>query len=450
MKLLYIIPYIPYPLNSGGNQAFFTITDHIRKKYDLSLMLFAHTSKDKENIDKLRKLWPNVTFYVFEPHVKTVENNSAASSSPYDNMSWLDKRSCKFFEFLKNSMTRKIERRKRKYAITKTDDSSEENKEIDFVRSNSSLYLNTGDFSPRFCQYVEQVSRKGFDIIQVEFYDYLRMVHLFPKNVKTVFVHHELRFVRNENELSLFKLLLPEDKLFFEKEKALELSYLSYFDAVVTLTEIDKQILSKYIPEEKIFVSPAITQSVSYEHKQFRPATELVFVGSGAHFPNADAMVWFCKEVLPLIRKKLPVVPKVNIIGSWNKNLVSSLSKLGDEICFPGFVDDLQEFVNGRISIVPIRIGSGMRMKILDSIFAAAPIVTSSKGCEGLPMTDGENCLIADDKEAFADAVVRIVTDKALQERLVLTAQQSKTSMLNEQDLFEKRVSVYEALTKKN
>lgn len=443
MKLLYIIPFIPYPLTTGGNQAFFTITDHIRKNYDISLLLYVHTAKDKKNIDELKALWPDVTFYVFEPTTKKGKKH-LIPVSPFEEMKWVDKMSCRLFDFLEKSMKRKIERCKRKYAIA--DNGTKTNQEIDFVRSNSSLYLTTDDFSPSYCQYVEEVSRKGFDVIQVEFYDYLRMVHLFPKNVKTVFIHHELRFVRNENELSLFKQQLPEDKLLFEKEKALELSDLAHFDAVVTLTEIDKQILSNYLPADRIFVSPAITQSVSYEHKAFQPATELVFVGSGDHFPNADAMVWFCKEVLPIIRKKLPMAPKVNIIGHWDKNLMLSLSKLGPEINFPGFVDDLQSFVNGKISIVPIRIGSGMRMKILDSIFAAAPIVTSSKGCEGLPMIDNENCLLADDKEAFANAVVRMLSDVALQERLAMKAQHSKTSMLNEQELFEKRIHVYKSL----
>ena len=444
MKLLYIIPFIPYPLETGGNQAFFTITDYVRKQHEVSVILYVRSSKDEKNIEELRKLWSDVTFHVFRPQDIQSENDDSSAFFSHDRVSWLFSKFGRWFGAMHDSMTRKVERRRRRFAITATEAGQKDG--VDFVRSNASLFLPTSDFTPQFCQYVEEVSRKGFDLIQVEFYDYLPMIHLFPKGVKTVFVHHELRFVRNENEMSLFKKIRPEDRLLFEKEKALELSYLAQYDAVVTLTDIDKQILSQHIPAERIFVSPAITQSAAHEHKPFRLATELVFIGSGYHFPNADAMVWFCKEVLPIVRKKYPKRFKVNILSQWNRHLMSSLTSLAPEIVFPGYMDDLQSFVNGKVSIVPIRIGSGMRMKILDSIFAASPIVTTSKGCEGLPLADNENCLIADDKEAFADAVVRMLTDPSLQERLAVAAQHSDTGMLDEQEMFDKRMNVYKSL----
>ena len=439
MKLLYITPYIPYPLDSGGNQAFYMMADHIRKQHDLSVLLYVHNSKERKYIEALQQIWDDVTFYLFEP--KVVEDKVTAS--PYEHMSWLDRKACEFFDYLHHSMFRKIERRKCKY---ETQGVSNDGHDFDLVRARSTLFVGAGDLSDQFCQYVQEVSSKGFDIVQTEFYDYLPLVYLLPSHVKKVFVHHELRFVRNNNELSLFKKILPTDRLLYESQKAHEIACLSVYDAVITLTKIDYGILSDYIPKSRIYVSPAITQAVSFKPQPFKPATELVFIGSGDHFPNYDAMVWFCNEIVPIIKEKADVMPKINIIGNWNKDQEIGLKKAAPDVIFPGFVDDLQAFVNGKISIVPIRIGSGMRMKILDSIFAAAPLITTSKGCEGLPMVNEENCLIADDAESFAEAVVRIVVDKNMQEQLAVTALHSKTNMLNDYELLERRQAVYAKL----
>ena len=438
MKLLYITPYVPYPLNSGGNQAFFTLTNLVRQKHEVSILLFAHTNKEEEHIAKLKELWPNVTFYVYKGDRQQIAEEEVKQNVLINAMPWTDRTACRFFSYLQSSMKRKIKRRMQKAASK-----SVVAFDVDFVRHHSTLFMGTEDLVPGFCSYVKEVAAKGFDAIQVEFYDYLPLVFFFPQNVRKVFIHHELRFVRNSNEMGLYQELTPSDILLFEKEKAQELFYLWCYDAVVTLTKIDKDILSEYIPEKKLFVSPAITQTVALEHKTFRPARELVFVGSGAHFPNADAMVWFCKEVYPILKTKLPEPLRVNVVGQWDSGLKSNLKEACPDVFFPGFVDDLQAFLNGKISIVPIRIGSGMRMKILDSVFAATPIITTSKGCEGLPMVDGENCLIADDADAFADAICRMVDDTKLQEQLAVAAQHSKTNMLNERELLELRLAVY-------
>ncbi len=449
MKILYINTYIPYPLNSGGNQAFFMMADYIRKHHDLSVLLYVHNSKEQEFIEELRKLWDNVTFYIYKDKGDTREMDETSFSL----MSWKDRLTCILLNSIQKSFKRKIRRKSRKTYLKSllsliNNDPAEA--PLDFVRYNSTLYLNTEDLTPSFCDYVKNVSAQGFDIIQVEFYEYLPLVYMLPKDTKKVFVHHEIRFVRNENEYSYFTKKLSTDRLLLEKEKAEELHTLSYYDAIVTLTEIDKNILCQnHIPEEKIFVSPAITQTVEYVHKPFKPAKELIFIGSGNHFPNSDALLWFCQKVMTNLKSSNVALPVIHVTGKWHPVLASSLKKLCPSIHFTGIIEDLQTFLNGKISIVPIRIGSGMRMKILDSIFAAAPIITTSKGCEGLPMRNGENCLIADTAEDFAKAIARVLSDVGLQEKLALNAQNSKNNMINERELFEKRLSVYNSLTHK-
>ena len=343
MKLLYITPWIPYPLTNGGNQAFFMMADNVRKHHDLSVLLYVHHSADKAYIDELKKLWPDVTFYIFDDETEHKFLMSHPELSPYCGMSRKDKMQCKSYNFLMHSMQRKIARKRRK------SDASHD----DYVRSNSTLYMENSDMTISFCSYVNDVASQGFDIVQVEFYDYLPLVYALPQQCKKVFVHHELRFVRNEIEVKMFHKLLSTDIISLESKKAMELAALSAYDAVITLTDTDRDILKQYLPEDKLFTSPAITQLVSVEHMPFKPVKDIAFVGNSIHFPNVDGILWFCKEVLPCLRSKGVQKPTIYVTGNWDKKIMEELSALCPEITFVGFVNDLQSFLNGKLSIVP-------------------------------------------------------------------------------------------------
>jgi glycosyltransferase involved in cell wall biosynthesis len=433
-KLLYICPFIPYPLNTGGNQAFFMMADNVRKYHDLSMLLYVHHKDDRKNLEELKRLWPDVTFYAYDKETEKEflgENPELALSY---GMSRKDKAQMHTYNFILHSMQRKVSRKRRKYEAIQDD----------MVRSNSTLFMENLDLTAPFCSYVQYVCEQHFDIIQVEFYEYLPIVYALPKDSKKVFVHHELRFVRNEIEINLFHKLLPTDIISLESKKAKELAALSAYDAVITLTDTDRDILKQYLPEDKLFTSPAITQLVSVEHMPFKPVKDIAFVGNSIHFPNVDGILWFCKEVLPCLRSKGVQIPTIYVTGNWDKKIMEELSALCPEITFVGFINDLQSFLNGKLSIVPIRIGSGMRMKLIDTACAAAPIVTTSKGCEGLPFVHEENCLMADTPEDFADAIARLLSDEDLQRHLAVNAQDLHTEMLNEDELLHKRMNVYD------
>ena len=427
MKLLYITPYIPWPLNSGGNQAFFMMADYIRRHHQLSLLLKVNGHHEQAAVEELKKKWDNVSFYVFdEQSVKGQVKGVQAALSSRDRFLY------RWYDSLSRSLHRKMRRIIRK---------------VDFVKSHSTLFNDAADMDQSYCDYVYEVSRIGFDVVQVEFYEYLYLAYLLPHDLKKVFIHHELRFVRNEIEMSLFKEKLTTENFLYEQQKAYEITALNVYDIIVTLTEVDKEILSQYIPAKKICVSPAITNSVGMHHLSYTPADELVFVGSNAHFPNADAVVWYVREILPVLRRKCQCVPRLNVVGNWDRKMIKFLNVNETEVRFVGFVENLQEFINGKVSVVPIRIGSGMRMKILDSVSAGSPLVTTSKGCEGLPMNHGKNCLIGDTAETFADAIVQMMHDKKQQESLAVEAQQMGKDFLDEKTLLQKRLAVYESFS---
>ena len=143
----------------------------------------------------------------------------------------------------------------------------------------------------------------------------------------------------------------------------------------------------------------------------------LLFVGGLRWPPNADAVVHLVEDVLPRVRLTVPDAT-LTIIGEAPEALRVRLAG-HPGVRLVGYVDDLSPwFAASRALVVPIRSGSGMRVKILDGLARAIPVVTTRIGGEGINARDGEEWLVADHPADFADCVVRVLRDDRLAERL--------------------------------
>jgi glycosyltransferase involved in cell wall biosynthesis len=142
----------------------------------------------------------------------------------------------------------------------------------------------------------------------------------------------------------------------------------------------------------------------------------IVFVGGMSWFPNADALEFFDEEILPLVRSRDERV-KVTWVGRAKPDVIASYAKRG--IHLTGHVDDIRPHVAAAACyVVPLRIGGGTRLKILDAWAMGKAVVSTSIGCEGLQTADGRNILIRDDPVEFAEAVIQVLSDSELRERL--------------------------------
>lgn len=442
MKILFILPWVPYPLDSGGNQAFFNMLDKLRQYHKISLVLYTHSSAERKAAEELGKVWNDVEINCYNDKKSSVPQNIELSKS--------DKRKCEFYSWIERSMQRKKSRILRKYEINTCAPDNNENKKEEtgfslggFVKENSTLFRSTTDLNSGFLEYIYDISRKGFDMVQVEFFEYLPLVYILPDNVRKVFVHHELRFIRNENEMSLFNTVSMFDGIKFNKLKDEEISSLRRYDDIIVLTEIDKGILSEYLPEKNIYVSPALTSSTTSDSTiHFEPAKDLVFVGGGGHFPNADGMLWFSTKVAPILKEK-GFSGEIFVTGKWGDAIQNIIHDFCPEIKFAGFVDDIHQFINGKITIVPIRIGSGMRMKIMDAMSSMSPMVTTSKGCEGIELKNGVDCFINDSPEEFADSIIKLITDVSLQQNMAESIYKQSKGMMDSSLLLQRRMDFY-------
>jgi glycosyltransferase involved in cell wall biosynthesis len=141
------------------------------------------------------------------------------------------------------------------------------------------------------------------------------------------------------------------------------------------------------------------------------PKADLVFVGSMDWLPNIDGVRFFSEEILPRIRARMPEC-KIAIVGRRPGSAIEELGKRDPNIIVTGTVPDVRPWLWGSaVSIVPLRIGGGTRLKIFEAMAANVPVVSTAIGAEGLPVEPGRHLLIADEAEAFAESCLRLLED---------------------------------------
>src|SRR5262249_37897863 len=152
--------------------------------------------------------------------------------------------------------------------------------------------------------------------------------------------------------------------------------------------------------------------------------TNLVFVGSMSYLPNVDAAEFFVRDVLPLIAAEMPEVT-LSIVGARPAASVQRLAA-DPHVRVTGLVDDVRPYyAAAAAAIVPLRIGGGVRMKILESMALGVPILSTRVGAEGLGLTDGSDLLLADTPADLAAAAIRLLGDPGLRDRLAAHARQT-------------------------
>ncbi len=194
-------------------------------------------------------------------------------------------------------------------------------------------------------------------------------------------------------------------------------------DRVLVVSDEDKDGLLTLAPNlsGRLDVVP-----IGVDTEYFAPAQPwrhgsrtLLSIGTMFWPPNVDSMLYFCADILPKIKERVPNV-KVNIVGARPTEAVRALGTQDPHtIVVTGSVPDVRPYGEDcGAFIVPLRAGSGMRVKILNALAMGLPVVSTSVGAEGIEVTNGENIVLADGPGGFADAVVRVLTQPALAEKI--------------------------------
>ncbi|OGO06376.1 MAG: glycosyl transferase family 1 [Chloroflexi bacterium RBG_13_56_8] len=202
--------------------------------------------------------------------------------------------------------------------------------------------------------------------------------------------------------------------------KRYEGNLVSSFDAVLAVSDEDKAALLEAAGSQRDIAVIPIAVDVDEVRVVIRQpdAKHILHLGTMYWPPNIDGMMWFLREIFPLVRQARPDAV-LDIVGSRPPEELQALSSPESGINVAGYVRDPMPYLKQTgVFIVPLRAGGGMRVKILNALAQGLPVVSTTLGIEGISTVPGQHLLVADTPRDFADAILRILGNPALAERL--------------------------------
>ncbi|HYE73833.1 MAG TPA: glycosyltransferase [Blastocatellia bacterium] len=192
------------------------------------------------------------------------------------------------------------------------------------------------------------------------------------------------------------------------------------FDQVVAVSVEDCNRMRRDYGVENVADIPT-----GVDTKFFRPSCKverdpynLVFTGSMDWLPNEDGIQYFVDKVLPLVRRVIPQVT-LTVVGRQPFQSLVELSRRDPSIIVTGRVDDVRPYIEKAAAyLVPLRIGGGTRIKIYEAMAMEKPVISTTIGAEGLPVRHGEDLILADTAEDFADSIIRVLRDESYAHKL--------------------------------
>jgi glycosyltransferase involved in cell wall biosynthesis len=233
----------------------------------------------------------------------------------------------------------------------------------------------------------------------------------------------------------------------FKQRVDIEIKAIKNASHVLVCSERDRQKILSKVPEINgaITVIPNcvnINDYINYKRINDENASShkfnILFIGLLSYFPNADAVHSICTKIAPNMDDKFEFI----IVGK-NPPIV----KKPDNVTFSGYVDDIKKYISkSDICIAPLRYGSGTRLKILEYMAMGKPVISTSKGAEGIDYTNGENIIIEDDIEMFPERIFELIEKNQKREELGKRAQQLVGLKYNWSLYQEKLIHIYEGI----
>lgn len=371
MNVLFLTIGLPYPMNSGADIRTFNLIRCISEKHSVVLLsLFGSGHDNKAALSHLRKYCKEIKVLFTEEQVskKTLLLKSLLSiftGKPLTIFKY-------YFPLAKIEIFKAIS-----------------SKDINFIHCDH-LHM---------AQYVEDVENipKLLDEHNIEFF----LIRRYVKEQKNLI----------KKALAFFLQCL--------KLKRYEADVAKKFDHCVVVSGVDKRNLESIAPgvNATVISNGVDTDFYRPQNETLRP-NSLIFTGAMDWFPNEDAILYFYDKIWPRLKSEVNGI-RLYVVGRNPSDKVLNLSKKDKNIVVTGYVEDVRPYTaRSTVYIVPLRIGGGSRLKILEAMAMGKAIVSTSVGAEGLEVDAGENILIADPPEEFAGRIISLLKDKSLRSRL--------------------------------
>jgi polysaccharide biosynthesis protein PslH len=278
---------------------------------------------------------------------------------------------------------------------------------------------------PGMREFLEGLIRK--ERFECAVVDHLAPTAYFPDLAHAVFFQHNVetmiwrRHVEHASDLlkrAYFKL--QAGRMYrYERRVSREAGH------IVAVSKTDADEMRRLFDVTRVTEIPTGVNIEYFLPPDPRPSgtgADLVFVGSMDWLPNVDGVIYFVKEVLPLIRKVRPETT-LAVVGRTPPPKITQLGEEDKRIQITGTVPDIRPYLWGSaVSIVPLRIGGGTRLKIYEAMAAKIPVVSTTVGAEGLTVHAPNDIRLADSPEAFAEQCLELLGDMGGRERVAAAA----------------------------
>ena len=366
IRVLFLSPTVPFPLTDGGRIRVFNLLKQIATKNDVTLLALETQPTDAEGVAELEQLGVQVHLVPNAPTLPPVSFGTLVKA------------------FLRQQP-------------------------ITVARYDLRAYRQ---------KLKELIATETFDLVHYEMF-HTAQFHTetdLPGVLSQQNVDSEIwRRLCGETANPFYKFTYWTQQLAFQRyERVLS----PKFDAVTCTSDIDAAVFQRHCAQDVIEIIP---NGVDVTHYQPDFASEvpahLIYIGSMDWYPNEDAVGFFVDEVLPRIQESVPDV-RFSIVGGNPSARVQKLAER-EGVVVTGRVPEIKPyFAEATVFVVPLRIGSGTRLKILEALAMGKAIVSTAVGAEGLDLRDGEEIFIADEPAAFADAVTRLLTNVPLRRQV--------------------------------
>lgn len=434
MNILIVTCTLPWPLLSGGHISQFSTLKALSNDHNFRIILTSYSSFSHD------------LAYLLETKIPTVKVVRPTSTIPAEIGIQTKSFNASNFQRLKEAIKKGFFRGYR-----------QNQKPKEPIKSEFCLKRPYFPFQPLSEEVVSLIydNSEWADLIQAEFHESLFVGYLPLQNIPKVFVCHQAHNIYTETYYSDMKAIEPKTdnvlKVIAESDRlaaiSLECATMSSFDKVIVFSESDKQsLLPKCTAPISISPFPLPTDvPLLLPEKSMFATSRLLFLGPGNWHPNVDAFNWFYYNVLVVLKNKLSIsAPLLNVVGSWDD--AQTLAYDPSLVCFHGYAEDLSIYLKGSISINPVFTGAGLRTKLLAAAASASPIVSTTHGAEGTGFTHGKDCLLADNAEDFANAVVSLLRDKELAYQLSINAFNHVKSNFSHDAVRIRRNHIYQSL----
>lgn len=293
-----------------------------------------------------------------------------------------------------------------------------------------------------------KISSTNFDIVHLDTIDLVQCVENLDHK-RIVLNHHNIE----SSLLDQMAHFLPYGpmRIFAEIQAKKMLSYETKWAVIsplnLVVSDSDGELLKKISPSVRYAIIP---NGVDPEY--FKPSGgpeddfSLTHISTLDWWPNVDAILHFYQSIWPIIKRKVPQAV-INLAGKSISPKILALGKKDPDFKVHGFVPDIRPLLDrSAVYVVPLRIGGGTRLKILDAMAMGKAIVSTSKGCEGLSLTDGQEILIADSPLEFAEKVAWLINNPEKRKTIGAHARQKVISDYNWEKISLQLSNAYENL----